>query len=485
MSHALFALSRCLVLPFLAAGFFFSSHAATVPSQTGAWKCGAVDWGWTYTTDPRACFSAMMSSNFAQQRVGYGEFWGENTYISSDSPDLSTTNSKKIKHYYSRCYYDNNSYQPKCPESGPEIYINAHFVWDGLAESCPDTHPFPKDDPTQGTLCSDVPRSCEDMDTMSESCCQDLSEFQCHSQGKQLSGWEIVDYMGYQRCTTSCLDPDPEPEPEPDPTTEDECRQEAAASCAATGGLYNYHWDSEFGSCAFSCNDAPEDPIDPDAPDAPDPENEPSCSFINTSEGGYYVGQCVDDPNPDNGNCVAQTDENGNETGRFTGQCIAGDGVSAETLAKIGNKYLLGIDGGVKAINERLKGLPEAIACAFGFCEDSNPEEDFKKAFDGEFSKDPKPSEVSWLRGLFGLGDETGMELIPSNEIDVADEAGNYRGAISGGGCPAPETMALSHGTYQIPYDTACEVFSKLRPIMVAIAWFIASLIVFAPSRSN
>lgn len=51
--------------------------------------------------------------------------------------------------------------------------------------------------------------------------------------------------------------------------------------------------------------------------------------------------------------------------------------------------------------------------------------------------------------------------------------------------CPAPRTLQSAGGTIQIPFDLFCTFMSGIRPVVIAVAWLIASLMVVGAVRGN
>lgn len=353
----------------------------------------------------------------------------------------------------------------------PYQFINVTFyATPSTFDQCPSTHPYDLGDGN----CSDLPTSCRDIDTMTAQCCEEYSADMCAMQGSEVASWERTG-MGYSQCTFSCTETPDDELPEP-PQTEEECEQMATMQCSGSGGSYNHFWDSEFDACYFSCNDAPEEPIDPDAPPTPDPADEPTC--VVDPQTGRYMGDCVNDENPDNGECSAV---DGLEQ-TFEGQCVAGDGVSSNTLAKIANQHLLGIKGKIQGTNERLDDLPENMAKQFGLGDADKAKTDLDSGFMQGFDRSASEVEAttSLMRGMFGLGDEKGLELVPTDEKDLTEEAGNYGGAISvSGSCPASESLTISGQSFDVSYDSACSFATGIRPFILAGAYILAGFIIF------
>lgn len=73
---------------------------------------------------------------------------------------------------------------------------------------------------------------------------------------------------------------------------------------------------------------------------------------------------------------------------------------------------------------------------------------------------------------------------MPEREVSLSITADGGWGAEDAA-CPAPRVLSTAGGSIEIPYDLFCMFFRGIRPVVIAVAWLIAALMVLGAVRGN
>lgn len=88
-----------------------------------------------------------------------------------------------------------------------------------------------------------------------------------------------------------------------------------------------------------------------------------------------------------------------------------------------------------------------------------------------------------WIEWTKEEPEDLEPEVIPVDQIDLNSFKKDYHSGLGGGSCPAAKSFSFGGQSFSYSFEPACTAASYIRPLLIAAAGVIASLIIAGSSR--